>query len=61
MTNPIDRLDQVAAPDAVGARYSRPPKDRPATPEFPRGTKDYQIPVWDNSIKRWVPGPARAM
>jgi hypothetical protein len=62
MTDPLTRLDQLGAPDPVGARYNRPPKDRPtASPRFPRGTTDYQVPVWDDVTKKWVPGPARAM
>ena len=28
---------------------------------LPDGTADYQVPVWDNTEKEWVPGPPRLM
>jgi hypothetical protein len=28
---------------------------------LPPGTADYQVPVWDDVLKAWVPGPVRAM
>jgi hypothetical protein len=28
---------------------------------IPDGTADYQVPVWDNTLKRYYPGPCRAM
>jgi len=47
--NPLDRLDQLAAPDPVGKRYNRPPRDVPAAAAEMRAIRQAKVTEADLS------------